>query len=89
MMGYVTEPSIATGTALDEFLPIYRALARPTRTHGPFSPDDVDRWDISAVATVLGIDSGDGGWQFMFSSWEQEYEDWKRSEGADVPHGTP
>jgi hypothetical protein len=40
---------IETGTWLDEFLPIYRALA-PT-----YAPDQIDRMDIAAVAVLLGI----------------------------------
>jgi hypothetical protein len=48
-----------TGTALDEFLPIYVALAMPTKTHGALSPADVDAMDLSVVAALLGVGNAD------------------------------
>jgi hypothetical protein len=50
-----------TGTALDEFTPIYRALAVATKTHGAMSPPEVDACDIPTVALLLGIGT-DPGW---------------------------
>lgn len=81
MFGQV-EPSLVTGTALDEFTPVYRALAKATDRHGPFSPSDIDGWDITTVAVVMGIDSGDSAWAHAFRSWESEYETWKATEQA-------
>lgn len=46
-------PSWFTGTALDEFTPIYRAL------HPGLSPAEVDASDISIIAALLGV-TGDG-----------------------------
>ena len=40
---------------LDEFLPIYLALAKATKTHAGFGQDAVDRMDISVVAGLLGV----------------------------------
>jgi hypothetical protein len=48
-------PAWRTGTAIDEFTPIYLALAQPTKTHGPLAPADVDAMDISVVAALLGV----------------------------------
>jgi hypothetical protein len=67
------EPSLTTGTAIDEFSWIYRALARETRTHGAFGPDQVDRWDITTVAILLGVGTDDG-MAAEFASWEQEFD---------------
>ena len=44
-----------TGTAIDEFTPIYLALARQTDRHGAFSPDQVDRMDLTVVAVMMGV----------------------------------
>lgn len=44
-----------TGTALDEFLPIYWYMSRPTKLHPPYSALDVDALDISVVAMLLGV----------------------------------
>lgn len=75
-------PSLTTGTALDEFTTIYRALAQATTMHGSFSPDEVDRWDITTVAVVLGVDMGDMAWSRGFLDWTSEYDEWMASEGA-------
>lgn len=60
------EPEVEwrTGTALDEFSPIYRALAQQTKNHGPMSPAEVDACDIPTVALLLGIGT-DPGWDDM------------------------
>lgn len=47
------KPGWLTGTAIDEFLPIYVALARHTDHHGAFSQAEVDAMDISTVAALL------------------------------------
>lgn len=52
-------PQARTDTALDEFLPIYVALAAPTKLHGALSPADVDAMDLSVVAALLGIGQAD------------------------------
>lgn len=75
-------PSLTTGTALDEFTGIYRALAQPTTLHGAFSPAEVDKWDITTVAIVLGVDTGDMAWSRGFQDWTSEYDEWLASEGA-------
>lgn len=46
-------PPWLTGTLLDEFLPIYVALARPTAHHAGYSQAEVDAMDIAVVAAVL------------------------------------
>lgn len=46
-----------TGTVLDEFTPIYLALARATKMHGSISPVDVDPLDITLVAQLMGAGS--------------------------------
>ena len=48
-------PAWLTGTAIDEFTPIYMALAPATQTHGPLSPAEIDAMDIAVVAALLGI----------------------------------
>lgn len=45
----------STGTALDEFLPIYWWMARATRLHGPHSASEVDALDLSVLAALLGV----------------------------------
>jgi hypothetical protein len=77
------EPALRTGTAIDEFTPIYRALARESKHHGPFAPDQVDGWDITVVAVVLGVDAGENEWVRSFKDWESEYDEWKASYAAD------
>ena len=49
------EPAWQTGTAVDEFNPIYLALARATQQHGAFPPAEVDRMDITTVALLMGV----------------------------------
>lgn len=44
-----------TGTALDEFLPIYWYLARATSLHPAMSPGEVDELDITVAAMLLGV----------------------------------
>jgi hypothetical protein len=44
-----------TGTALDEFLPIYWYMARATKLHPAQSPDQVDALDIAVLAMLLGV----------------------------------
>lgn len=44
-----------TGTAIDEFTPIYEALAVPTKTRRGFAPHEVDLMDISVAARLLGV----------------------------------
>lgn len=68
------EPSLITGTALDEFSWIYRHLARETVQHGAFAPSEVDLWDITTVAIVLGVGTDDGI-QAAFSEWEREFDE--------------
>lgn len=53
-----------TGTVLDEFTPVYRALAVATKLHGAMSPPEVDECDIPTVALLLGIGT-DPGWDDM------------------------
>jgi hypothetical protein len=53
-----------TGTALDEFTPIYRALAVTTKAHGSMSPPEVDLCDVPTVALLLGIGT-DPEWDDM------------------------
>ena len=50
-----------TGTAIDEFTPIYMALARRTKRHEAIGPRDVDALDLSVVAALLGVGGIDGG----------------------------
>lgn len=51
-------PAWLTGTALDEFTPIYMALAPAAQAHGPLSPAEIDAMDIAVVAAMLGIGAG-------------------------------
>jgi hypothetical protein len=44
-----------TGGALDEFTPIYLALARPTARHGAISPAEADAMDLSLIAALMGV----------------------------------
>lgn len=53
------DAATTTDTPLDEFLPIYVALAMATKTHGALSPAEVDAMDISVVAALLGIGNAD------------------------------
>lgn len=66
------EPAWETGTALDEFLPIYRSLSRWTDHHGPMAPDQVDAMDLSVVAVLLGVDGG-GSFDAVAAQWRDEY----------------
>ncbi len=66
------EPLYETGTVLDEFIPIYRALAVWTKTHGPLSPDQVDAMDLTLVAVLLGVDPVPSIYE-IHAQWEQEY----------------
>lgn len=50
--------------------------------HGSFSPDEVDRWDITTVAIVLGVDTGDMAWSREFLDWQSDYDRWLATEGA-------
>lgn len=49
------EPEWRTGTAIDEFTPLYRAFALTTKLHGPMSPDQVDQMDLTVAALLLGV----------------------------------
>lgn len=44
-----------TGTAIDEFLPLYWVLARPTRTRPAMGPAEIDALDLSVMAALLGL----------------------------------
>lgn len=44
-----------TGGAIDEFTPIYLALARPTGRHGSISPAEADAMDLSLIAALMGV----------------------------------
>lgn len=52
------EPDWRTGTAIDEFTPIYKALAIPTKHRRGFSPGEVDDMDITVCAVLLGVGAG-------------------------------
>lgn len=81
--GPPSEPSLITGTALDEFTPVYRSLARVTPRHGSFGESEIDGWDITTVAVVMGIDAGDVATSRLFDSWKDEYEAWKAEQVTD------
>lgn len=49
-----------TGTAIDEFTPIYRSFALATKQHGPMSPADLDGMDLTVVALLMGIGTDPG-----------------------------
>lgn len=68
------EPAWQTGTALDEFLPIYKALAMTTGRHGALSPVDVDLMDISTVALLLGVDAGAASLPAIHAQWADDYD---------------
>ena len=44
-----------TGGALDEFIPIYLALSRPTDRHGAIGPSEADAMDLSVIAALMGV----------------------------------
>ena len=44
-----------TGTALDEFLPIYWYLGHPGAHRPAYTAGDADRLDLSVVAMLLGV----------------------------------
>jgi hypothetical protein len=44
-----------TGGALDEFIPIYLALARPTPRHGSIGQAEADGMDLSIIAALMGV----------------------------------
>lgn len=69
------EPDIEwrTGTALDEFTPIYRALAIWTKTHGPLAPAEVDAMDMTVIAAILGLDVE--SFEGKHAAWVREYND--------------
>jgi hypothetical protein len=50
-----------TGSAIDEFTPIYLALSRATKLHGAIAPSEVDALDLTVVAALLGVGGLDGG----------------------------
>lgn len=52
-------PEWRTGTAMDEFTPIYLALAAGGR-YGRFTPAEVDAMDITLVALLLGMGADPG-----------------------------
>lgn len=79
------EPAWQTDTALDEFLPIYKALGRLTDRHGAFSQEQIDRMDISVVAVLMGVDSGIGA---SFEAWKQEFDEWQAEQEAATALGT-
>lgn len=85
--GETPEPSLITGTAVDEFSWIYRALSRETTRHGAFAPDQIDQWDITTVAVLLGVGLSEDVLSREFASWQEEYEEWKREEEASVSDG--
>lgn len=45
-----------SGTALDEFLPLYATLAMPTRQRPGYSQQEVDAMDLAVVATLLRVE---------------------------------
>ena len=44
-----------TGTALDEFLPVYWYLGHPGKHRPAYTAGEVDRLDLSVVAMLLGV----------------------------------
>lgn len=44
-----------TGTAWDEFLPIYAALSIPNRWRRGYASHEVDEWEIPVVGTMLRL----------------------------------
>lgn len=68
-----------TGTALDEFTPIYRSLALATLRHGSLSPTEVDGMDISLIAVLVGVDAT--------STFEGAHQEWVREYRAAIDRG--
>lgn len=49
-------PEWRTGTAIDEFNAVYRVLApNPKSWWRGYTPDEIDRMDISTVAVLMGV----------------------------------
>lgn len=44
-----------TDTILDEFLPVYYWLARPTKKRQGFTQPEIDGMDMTVVAMLLGV----------------------------------
>lgn len=44
-----------TGGAIDEFIPIYLALARETDRHGHIGTLEADAMDLSVIAALMGV----------------------------------
>lgn len=59
---YPTIENWRTGTAIDEFTPIYVALGVATKLHGAFTQDEIDNMDLPVIATLLGITNTDAVW---------------------------
>lgn len=78
------EPEWRTGTVIDEFTPIYLSLAQWTKRHGPITPDQVDRLDISIVAAIMGVDAG-SSFSAAFQQWRTEYDEEVRRFVEDAP----
>lgn len=57
-----------TGGALDEFTPIYLALARPTPRHGSISPTEADGMDLSVIAALMGVGEAE---QEQAQAWDR------------------
>lgn len=57
--GVPEEPPVwLTGTTDDQFIPIYLAMSMDLTMigqHGPVSPSELDRMDLSLVAAFLGV----------------------------------
>lgn len=55
------EPEWRTGTAIDEFNAIYRALApHPKSWWRGYTPAEIDAMDLSTVAVLMGVDVDPG-----------------------------
>lgn len=57
-----------TGGALDEFTPIYLALARETQRHGHISVAEADAMDLSLIAALMGVGEHE---QQQREAWDQ------------------
>jgi hypothetical protein len=69
-----------TGTAVDEFTPVYRSLALWTQRHGPLAPSEVDGMDISLIAVLMGVDA-QGSMLGAHQAWIRE---WKAAQDSGV-----
>lgn len=49
------EPEWRTGRAIDEYTPIYLALAKRSDRHPQMTPEQVDRLSIPMCALLMGV----------------------------------